>query len=366
MILCVAMVLAMLPVTALAEGDAPARDRGNDPADTSSASEQFNLTPGGTYYFDLSAQNIPGTLNTSLPDSSLKWVPCTYVGTVKAYSRGSEGISNDANVTIGFRSLFVAEHNATNKVPWTDLDDRHLIFGKSYASGGISYTLRAMSVGSDGNDNSGEWRGIPASNEWDQVLDKGSSYIQNWNDMYSWGQDTDIQDPSNRAYRGYQPARCWNCGASSDNISYLGFRPALEIMDPDTLDYDGLRTVTYDMAGKGTLGAGTLTSATVVYTGTLTLPEIISDNGFSYTGSGSGPGTLGWYDGSAFYAPGAEVSLSAGVTLTPRVVTDDYEFDAATGTLTIKTNGATEASSIGFTPVQITGRTTPASPRATS
>ena len=31
--------------------------------------EQFSLTPGGRYYFDLSAMNIPGTANGSLPDT---------------------------------------------------------------------------------------------------------------------------------------------------------------------------------------------------------------------------------------------------------------------------------------------------------
>ena len=35
-----------------------------------SPNEQFSLTPGGRYYFDLSAMNIPGTANGSLPDNT--------------------------------------------------------------------------------------------------------------------------------------------------------------------------------------------------------------------------------------------------------------------------------------------------------
>ena len=48
--------------------------------------EQFSLTPGGRYYFDLSAMNIPGTANGDLPDSTLHYVPFTYAGTVDATS----------------------------------------------------------------------------------------------------------------------------------------------------------------------------------------------------------------------------------------------------------------------------------------
>ncbi|MFR3019691.1 MAG: ubiquitin-like protein, partial [Acutalibacteraceae bacterium] len=47
--------------------------------------EQFSLTPGGRYYFDLSAMNIPGTANGSLPDTTLHYVPFTYAGTIEAY-----------------------------------------------------------------------------------------------------------------------------------------------------------------------------------------------------------------------------------------------------------------------------------------
>ena len=48
--------------------------------------------PGGRYYFDLSAMDIPGTANSgnsdgavSLPDTSLHYVPFTYAGTIEAY-----------------------------------------------------------------------------------------------------------------------------------------------------------------------------------------------------------------------------------------------------------------------------------------
>ena len=52
LLLC-CMVLTLLPVTSFATGE---------------IDEQFTLAPGGTYYFDLSGENIPGTANGSLPD----------------------------------------------------------------------------------------------------------------------------------------------------------------------------------------------------------------------------------------------------------------------------------------------------------
>ena len=47
--------------------------------------EQFTLAPGGTYYFDLSGESIPGTANDALPDSTILYVPFTFAGTVDAY-----------------------------------------------------------------------------------------------------------------------------------------------------------------------------------------------------------------------------------------------------------------------------------------
>ena len=54
------------------------------------ADEQFFLAHGYTYYFDLSAMGIPGTVNDALPDNTLHYVPFTYAGTVNAYKLTSE------------------------------------------------------------------------------------------------------------------------------------------------------------------------------------------------------------------------------------------------------------------------------------
>ena len=216
--------------------------------------EQFTLTPGGRYYFDLSAMNIPGTVNRDLPDSTLHYVPFTYVGTVNAYKLTSEMATTEeyAEQNKYAHSLFVADYVVTHTISWGGLNDEGLIFGKNYASGGVDYTLRAPSTGSD-DTGSGESQHVtPSNNEWDRILNKNSGYIQNWNEMYSWGQDTVSFDASGRAVRGYSSARYWISNYAMDFSPRLGFRPVLEVLNADTLGSDGLEVVTLDLGG-GTL-----------------------------------------------------------------------------------------------------------------
>ena len=133
--------------------------------------------------------NIPGTANGSLPDSTLHYVPFTYVGTVEAYKLTSAMATTEeyAQQNKYAHSLFVADYAVTLKVNWNNLDTASLIFGKNYASGGVDYTLRAPSCGSGFTGSDDSERGTPQSNEWDAVLDKNSGYVKNWNDIYSWG-----------------------------------------------------------------------------------------------------------------------------------------------------------------------------------
>ena len=225
--------------------------------------EQFNLVPGGTYYFDLSAMGIPGTANSgnsygaaSLPDTTLHYVPFTYAGTVNAYKLTTERETTEeyAQQNKYLHSLFIANHNVTHTVSWNNLNTADLIFGKDYAAGGVDYTLRAPSVGSDRTGLNESQRGTPQSNEWDKLLDKNDGYIKNWNGMASWGQDTrpDNSTPF-RAVRGFHSARGWEFNSSSYQNGILGFRPVLEVLNPGTLGADGLKVVTLDLGG-GKLG----------------------------------------------------------------------------------------------------------------
>ena len=266
--------------------------------------EQFTLTPGGRYYFDLSAMNISGTVNSNLPDSTLHYVPFTYVGTVNAYKLTSEMATTEeyAQKNKYPHSLFIADYAVTNDVSWDALNTAGLIFGKDYATGGVNYTLRAPSVGS-GNRGSGDSeRGTPQSNEWDRILDKDSGYIQNWNGMFSWGQDA--YSTSGRAIRGCFSARTWGYSGATYSLPTVGFRPVLEVLNPDTLSSDGLKVVTLDLGG-GTLGGSSDAIQIIVKTGSeFTAP---ASDGMTRPDGNTGSYFMWLGSNGKLYAPGASV-----------------------------------------------------------
>ena len=290
--------------------------------------EQFTLTPGGRYYFDLSAMNISGTVNSNLPDSTLHYVPFTYAGTVNAYKLTSEMATTEeyAQKNKYPHSLFIADYAVTHTVSWNDLNTAGLIFGKDYATGGVNYTLRAPSVGS-GNRGSGDSeRGTPQSNEWDRILDKDSGYIKNWNGIFSWGQDTTRYNSSLRAIRGYDSGRRWNDDDATDFLPLVGFRPVLEVPNPDTLGSDGLKVVTLDLGG-GTLGGSSEDIQIIVKNGeSFTAP---SAEGLPRPDGISEDAQLYWTDENGnCYKPGDTVPADVSMLS----ITGDYEVIYLPGT----------------------------------
>ena len=276
-------------------------------------SEQFSLKPGDTYYFDLSGEDIPGTANSgnsdgavSLPDTSLHYVPFTYVGTIEAYKLTSATVTTEeyAQQNKYPHSLFVADYAVTHTVSWDDLNTKSLIFGKNYASGGVDYTLRAPSVGSNSTGSGESQHDTPSNNEWDRILDKNSGYIQNWNKMYSWGQDTSSAAESFRAYRGYNSARSWYYTSSSFRNVYLGFRPVLEVLNPDTLGSDGMKAVTLDLNG-GKLGGSSEAIQIIVKNGSeFTAP---ASDGMTRPNGDTGSYFMWLGSDGKLYAPSANV-----------------------------------------------------------
>ena len=331
--------------------------------------EQFTLAPGGRYYFDLSAMNIPGTANSNLPDSTLHYVPFTYVGTVGAYKLTTEMVTTEeyAQQNKYLHSLFIADYVVTHTVSWDDLNTKSLIFGKDYVAGGVGYTLRAPSVGSDSTGWDDSQRGVPQSNEWDAILDKAnqdwkdntSGYIKNWSRKYSFGQDNHA-DASIRAVRGFDSARYWRSYYASYSFLFVGFRPVLEILNADTLDSDGLKVVTLDLNG-GKLG------------GSSDAIHIIVKNGSTFTAPMSGgltrpDGDTGSYfmwlgSNGKLYAPGAIVpadvtkltaqfALSEQFSLTPG---GRYYFDLSAMKIPGMANGDLPDSTLHYVPFTYAG-----------
>ena len=291
--------------------------------------EQFTLTPGGRYYFDLSAMDIPGTVNSNLPDSTLHYVPFTYVGTVDAYSLKNEA---DKDTTPYEHSLFIADYNVKCSLQRETLAEMNLIYGQTYTASNVNYTLRAPSVG-DHHRNEGEGSGLaPIDNEWDTIYQKSADYIKNWYKMRSFGQDigTGNVDGWYLSRGGHFAAQVTFWARPTLPERDTGFRPVLEVLNPDTLGSDGLKVVTLDLGG-GTLGNSSDAIQIIVKNGStftapasdgLTRPDGDTDNYFM------------WLDGNGnSYEPGASV---------PADVTElTVQWTAPTYSVTLNTNGGT-------------------------
>ena len=254
------------------------------------AEEQFDLTPGGTYYFDLSAENIVGDVNEKLPDTGLHYVPFTYTGTVDAYSIKNYDALDWRSYA---HSLFVSDYNVSHSDYWKDFVDSGLIYGKAYTYGGIDYTLRTLSTGYRAGWN----HDVPLNNEWDVICKKSDSHIKNWQGIRSWGQD--ILDGLVRVRGGY--AVNGSLGAATYGQDDIFYRPALEVKNADTLGTDGLKAVALNLKGGTVDGQENI--------------NIIVKNGGNFTApakEGLTPPSerayfIAWTDGQRTYAPGENV-----------------------------------------------------------
>ena len=324
--------------------------------------EQFSLAPGGVYYFDLSGAGIPGTVNDALPDSTMHYVPFTYAGTVDAYKLTSEMATTEeyAQKNEYVHSLFVADYAVTHKASWNTLNNESLIFGKGYAADGVDYTLRTPSVGSDGTGSGNSQRCTPQSNEWDRILDKNSGYIKNWSAIYSWGQDTASNTKEGRALRGYGSARYWNSYNAMTSHSGFGFRPVLEVLNPDTMGSDRLKVVTLDLGG-GKLGGSSEDIQIIVKNGgSFTAP---ASNGLTRPDGNTGSYFMWRGSDGALYAPGGSVPANVNkltaqydsieqFTLVPG---GTYYFDLSGAGIPGTANGSLPDASLHYVPFTYAG-----------
>ena len=289
--------------------------------------QQFSgVEVGKTYYFDLSGESIPGAVNANLPDTTLHYVPFTYVGTLDGYvlKPASGGVldssdkaanTTDSSAPYGhayLHSLFIADHILTTDVSYDMLNAADYIFGNSCTVNDVDYTLRAPTIGNTYASSSSQ--GIPENNEWDQILFKDTGFIKNlflstpsWSQIWTWGQDTDTSGSIIRSVRsGYNQLG----GAPTRFDTHVGFRPVLEL--PTDLAADSLKAVALSLGG-GKLGNSSEDIQIIVKTGSaftapapdgLTRPDGNTGSYFMWLGS----------DGK-LYAPGGSVPESV-TTLT--------------------------------------------------
>ena len=282
--------------------------------------QQFSgVEVGKTYYFDLSGENIPGTVNANLPDTTLHYVPFTYVGTLDGYvlKPASGGVldssdkaanTTDSSASYGhayLHSLFIADHILTTDVSYDMLNAADYIFGNSCTVNNINYTLRAPTIGNTYASSSSQ--GIPENNEWNQILFKDSGFIKNlllatpsWSEIWAWGQDTNT---SGSIIRSVRSGRNQLGGAPTRFDTHVGYRPVLELptdLAADSLKIVELLTVKF-MPGEQQNSINIIVkkgeSFTAPATEGLPRPDAASENAL-----------LWWTDGNgSFYRPGDTV-----------------------------------------------------------
>jgi len=155
---------------------------------------------------------------------------------------------------INVNGLLVADHVICTNISWDDLNQQGFIFGRKISIDGNPYVCRSLKVGNDDN--------IP--NEWDDILDASSEddSLWHWKKVFFLGQETSKRNKAYRADRGYDSARNWNIDSASYRGPYLGFRPALEPLVPESLISDSLIGTTITAYGNGGDISGVLTGFT--------------------------------------------------------------------------------------------------------
>ena len=281
--------------------------------------QQFSgVEVGKTYYFDLSGESIPGTVNANLPDTTLHYVPFTYVGTLDGYvlKPASGGVpdssdkaanTTDSSAPYGhayLHSLFIADHILTTDVSYDTLNASDFIFGNSCTVNNINYTLRAPTIGNTYASSSSQ--GIPENNEWNQILFKDSGFIKNlllatpsWSEIWAWGQDTNT---SGSIIRSVRSGRNQLGGAPTRFDTHVGYRPVLEL--PTDLAADSLKTVALALGG-GKLGNSSEDIQIIVKTGSaFTAPAF---DGLTRSDGNNGSYFMWLGSDGNLYAPGDSV-----------------------------------------------------------
>ena len=172
-----------------------------------------------------------------------------------------------AKIVDGSKTLLVCDRVLLVSVSWDDLNGQGYIAGKEITIDGARYKCRLLTGGSNYRNSDNYAGGDPTNNEWDRFItreevisglpapvssdldstlnatDRSSTHNQFWNWMgvYSWCQETYVNNTSYRAIRGVSSGRFWNYSTASTRYALIGFRPVLEVLNTAPLISDSDR-----------------------------------------------------------------------------------------------------------------------------
>lgn len=123
-------------------------------------------------------------------------------------------------------NLYVADRVLLSCVSWDELQKAGFFVGTQVIIDGMIYRCRLLQTGDDQN--------CSVANEWDDILSMTTTDndIWHWRNMYFWGVDVADVDIDYRAIRGGLTAHGWGRELSSKYSKAIGFRPVLELLDP--------------------------------------------------------------------------------------------------------------------------------------
>ena len=211
-------------------GHASCRDRAFMPDDVRSEAVGFrpafeaetNILDGqvcvvGTLFMDGEPVRIP-----VCSKFAVSYVP----GTTLELRPALEG-ENFQVQAIKVGNVLIADRVLLKNISWNDIRD--VLGGDKPATQDIQKPLRLSNVR------------LPTCKEYDLLAKavKESNDIMHWESMYSWCQDADPDWASTRAVRGYRSARTWYFSSATYRSVGVGFRPAVEILNPGILGPDG-------------------------------------------------------------------------------------------------------------------------------
>lgn len=123
--------------------------------------------------------------------------------------------------------LLIADRVLLCNVSWDDLAAAGFVDGVEVVLKGKKYRCHLLSVGEKFN----------SQNAWDDALDRtrDDNEIWHWAEMNFWG-GNEVTHSGRSAVCGFYSAYSWDWHDSSYRGASLGFRPALEPLEPDNLD----------------------------------------------------------------------------------------------------------------------------------